>query len=132
MNFPTTLGQRIGLAIVFSFFFIGGIGHFVVTDFFVNIVPPWIPWPLAAVYVSGVFELVGAFGVLYSKTRQWAGYGLILLTLCVTPANVHMWLHPELFPEVPPAFLSLRLLLQVALLVCIWWSTRPAPAAPRT
>lgn len=125
MNFPTSLGRRIGLAIVFSFFFFGGLGHFLVTDFFVNIVPPWVPWPLAAVYVSGVFELAGAFGVLFSKTRQLAGYGLILLTLAVTPANVHMWLNPELFPEVPAALLGPRLVAQVLLLICIWWSTKP-------
>ena len=52
--------QKIGLAIVFSWFFFGGVGHFVITDFFVSIVPPSIPWPLAAVYVSGVFEILGA------------------------------------------------------------------------
>ena len=54
---------------------------------------------------------------------------LFLLTLAVTPANVHMWLHPELFPDVSEAFLSIRLVVQVLLLACIWWSTRtPRPA----
>jgi hypothetical protein len=36
-----------------------------------------------------------------------------------------MWLHPELFPVLPePALsivLTLRLLVQVFLLFCIWW-----------
>jgi len=113
-----------GLAFVFLWFFGGGIGHFVATGFFASIVPPYIPWPLAAVYVSGVFELLGAFGLIPRATRPWAGLGLILLILCVTPANVYMWQNPQLFPKVPPALLSLRLLIQVLLLALVWWSTR--------
>jgi uncharacterized membrane protein len=114
-----------GLAIVFIWFFLGGIGHFTSTEFFVSIVPPWVPWPLAAVYVSGVFELSGALGLLHARTRRAAGIGLFLLTLAVTPANVHMWLRSELFPNVSPAALSIRLVIQVVLLGCIWWSTQP-------
>lgn len=114
--------QKIGLAIVFSWFFFGGVGHFVITDFFVSIVPPSIPWPLAAVYVSGVFEILGAIGICLPAWRRLAGAGLFLLTLAVTPANVHMWLNPELFPDFPPFILTFRLVLQVALLVCIAFS----------
>lgn len=113
-----------GLAFVFLWFFGGGIGHFVVTDFFVGIVPPYIQWPLAAVYVSGVFELLGAFGLIPRATRPWAGLGLLLLIVCVSPANIYMWQHPELFPKFPPALLGLRLVIQVLLIMVVWWSTR--------
>ena len=113
-----------GLAIVFLWFMLGGITHFTNPDFFVAIMPPWIGWHLELVYISGVFEILGAIGVLVPKTRQLAGNCLILLVICVTPANVHMWLHPELFPDVPEAFLSIRLVIQVLLLALIWWSTR--------
>ena len=117
--------KLIGLGIVFAWFFGGGIGHFVMTDFFVSIVPPYITWPLAAVYISGVFEIIGAVGVLIPATRRMAGWGLFLLTLAVTPANVHMWLHPEQFSGMPQWILSVRLFIQLLLLACIWWSTKP-------
>lgn len=117
--------QRIGLGLVFAWFFFGGIGHFTMTGFFVSIVPPYIPWPLAAVYVSGVLELLGAAGVLVPATRRLAGWGLILLTLAVSLANIHMWLHPALFPDIPEWALSARLAIQVLLIACIWWSTKP-------
>ncbi|MGB1581722.1 MAG: DoxX family protein, partial [Nevskiales bacterium] len=91
--------RKIALGFVFAWFFCGGIGHFLATDFFVSIVPPYIPWPLAAVYVSGVLELLGALGILLPATRRLAGWGLILLTLAVSLANIHMWLNPTLFPE---------------------------------
>ncbi len=116
--------RYLGLAIVFVWFFAGGISHFRQTDSFLAIMPPYVPWPLAAVYVSGVFEILFAVGILIPATRQWSGNLLILLTLAVTPANIHMWLHPDLFPDVSPALLSLRLAVQVLLLVVIWWSTR--------
>ena len=121
-----------GLAVVFAWFFLGGIAHFTKVDFFLGIVPPYVPFPLAAVYVSGAFEILFATGILSPATREWAGNLLILLTLAVTPANVHMWLHPDLFPDVAPTFLSIRLVVQVLLLVLIWWSTRmPRPTTAR-
>lgn len=116
--------KRLGLAIVFIWFMLGGIAHFTNADFFVAIMPPWIGWHLEIVYISGVFEILGAIGILSAKYRQWAGNGLIALTIAVTPANIHMWLNPELFPDVSETFLSIRLLVQVLLIMCIWWSTR--------
>ncbi len=109
---------------------IGGIAHFTNTDFFVAIMPPYIGYHREIVYISGVFEILGAIGILIPALRQWAGNALLLLVLCVSPANIHMWLHPELFPEVPQAFLSIRLVMQVALLALIWWCTR-MPARTR-
>ena len=103
----------------------GGITHFTNPDFFLDIMPDWLPWHLPLVYISGLFEILGAVGILIPRTREWAGNGLIALTIAVTPVNIHMWLNPELFPDVPESFLSVRLVLQVLLLICIWWSTRP-------
>lgn len=129
MTAGLSLGRKLALAVVFAWFLVGGIGHFVATEFFIAIVPPWVPQARAVVYLSGLLELVGALGLLWPMTRRWAGNGLFLLTLAVSPANVHMWLHPEQFADFSPAFLSARLLLQVLLLVAIVWSTRPARAA---
>ncbi|NQX87659.1 MAG: DoxX family protein [Halioglobus sp.] len=116
--------KNIGLGIVFFWFMGGGIAHFTNTDFFLSIMPPWIGFHREIVYVSGVLEILGALGILFSQWRQWAGNGLLLLVVCVTPANIHMWLNPDLFPDVPEAFLSLRLVVQLALLLLIWWCTR--------
>ena len=115
-------GKLVGVAFVFLWFFIGGIAHFAATEMEMRIVPPYIPWPRAAVLVSGVFELLGAAGLLRRPTRRWAGIGLFVLTIAVTPAHIYMLQQPELFP-VPYWALMLRLPLQVALLVLIAWST---------
>jgi uncharacterized membrane protein len=132
---PSLPASRAALAFVFLWFFLGGIAHFVFTEAEMRIVPPYIPWPRGAVLVSGVFELLGAVGVLWPPTRRAAAWGLFTLTLAVTPAHIYMLQQPGLFPTVPYWALVLRLPLQVALLALIAWvASRPAdssfPAAP--
>jgi len=111
-----------GIIFVFLWFFIGGIAHFAATDTEMRIVPPFVPWPRATVLVTGVFELLGAFGLIRAKSRPAAGVGLLLLTLAVTPANVYMLQHWELF-AIPYWALVARLPLQAVLLAVIAWST---------
>ena len=72
--------KRIGLVVVFLWFLLGGVAHFSLTDVEMRIVPPSIPWPRAVVLISGVFELLGAIGILIPFTRRAAGIGLFLLT----------------------------------------------------
>jgi len=109
-----------GLMLIFLWFLIGGIAHFAVTDTEMSIVPPYIPWPRAAVLVSGVFELLGAAGILYRPTRRAALWGLFALTLAVTPCHIYMLQYPERF-HLPYSALVARLPLQLGLLAMIAW-----------
>ena len=111
-----------GLAFVFVWFLLGGIAHFVATDAEVRIMPPYVPWPRDIVLASGALELLGAAGLLWRPTRRSAGLGLFALTVAVTPVHIYMLQRPELF-DVPYWALVLRLLLQVALLALIAWSS---------
>ena len=126
MPVVTTFRRKLaGLAFVFLWFFIGGIAHFVATEIEMRIVPPYVPWPRAAVLVSGVFELLGAAGLLWRPTRRAAGIGLFRLTIAVTPCHVYMLERPELFASIPLWALWVRLPIQVALLALIAWCTVP-------
>tara|TARA_B110000483_G_scaffold60258_1_gene74989 strand:- start:250 stop:630 length:381 start_codon:yes stop_codon:yes gene_type:complete len=113
----------VGMAFVFLWFMGGGVMHFISPEFFLAIMPPSLPYHEAAVAISGVFEIIGAVGLLFQRTRRMAGIGLFVLTLAVSPANIYMSLNPELFPDVSDLALTLRLVMQVLLLSCIWWST---------
>jgi uncharacterized membrane protein len=104
---------------------IGGVAHFAATEREMSIVPPYIPWPRLAVWVTGAFELLGAIGLLAQRFRAAAGFGLFLLTLAVTRANVYMLEHADRF-SVPYALLVCRLPLQVGLLALIAWSSDAA------
>lgn len=119
----SSLARPLILGCVFLWFAIGGVCHFLFTSAFVGVVPPPIPFPVAVVYISGVLELLGATGLVFRRTRRLAGWGLVLLTIAVTPANVYMWQHPERFPAVAEWLLLLRLPLQGLLILGILWST---------
>ncbi len=113
------------LGFVFLWFFIGGIAHFAATRVEMGIMPGWLPAHRLLVLVSGVFELLGAVGIMFGPTRSAAGWGLVLLTAAVTPANVDMWRHAANYPAIPGWALTARLPFQAVLMGAIWWSTRP-------
>lgn len=123
--------MRAALVFTFLWFFVGGVAHFVYTDAQMRIVPPWLPEPRLIVLVSGVAELVGAMGLLWGRARKLAAWGLFVLTLAVTPANVYMLQQAELFPAVPYWALVARLPLQLVLLALIAWVAIRAPGASR-
>jgi uncharacterized membrane protein len=105
-------------------FVAAGVNHFVNPGFYVGIMPPYLPWPLTLVYLSGVFEIVLGLLLLVPKFQRLAAWGLILLLIAVFPANIHMAMHPELFPAYPPVALWIRLPLQGVLIAWAWWFTR--------
>ena len=63
--------------------------HFVATEGFTKIVPPFLPSPMQLVYISGACEILGGIGLLIPRTRKLAAVGLISLLLAVFPANVY-------------------------------------------
>jgi len=119
-----TRWQRVALWFVFFWFLLGGIAHFAFTDLEARIVPPQIPDARDVVLITGILELLGAVGLLLPWTRRAAGWGLFLLTLAVTPANVYMLHIHDQFPAIPVWLLWLRLPLQLALLWLILWASR--------
>jgi uncharacterized membrane protein len=89
------------------FFVFAGVMHFVIPKVYRRIVPPYVPAPTASVYASGVAEIAGGVGLIVPRTRRGAGWWLIATLLAVFPANVHMALHADEFPQVPGGALSL-------------------------
>jgi uncharacterized membrane protein len=83
------------------FFMFAGAMHFVIPRTYQRIVPPYIPAPQVMVAASGVAEIVGGAGLMSRTRRRTAGWWLIATLIAVFPANVHMALHPEDYPEIP-------------------------------
>jgi uncharacterized membrane protein len=107
--------SRVLLAI---FMVAAGVYHFVNPQIYVSIMPKYLPWHLALVYVSGVLEILFGAGLL-TRFSSFAAWGLMALLVGVFPANLNMAVHPELAPQIPRVLLWLRLPLQAVL---IWWS----------
>ncbi len=109
-------------------FVLAGANHFRNPKFYVQIMPPYLPWPLELVYVSGVFEVLLGVLVMIPRTSHIGGWGLIALLIAVFPANLHMALNTQLYPQVSPMVLYLRLPLQLLPMAWAYWMTRPDPA----
>ncbi len=102
-----------------------GITHFIRPDQYARIVPPPFP-PLASVYISGVFEILGGIGLLIPFVSVAAAWGLISLFIAVFPANIYMTLHNIELEGIPhsQALYIARLPFQAVLIAWAWWYTR--------
>jgi uncharacterized membrane protein len=105
-------------------FVAAGVLHFARPQVFVSVMPPYLPWHLELVYLSGAIEIVLGVLVLVSRTRRLAAWGLIALLVAVFPAHIHAAMNPELFPMFPPAVIWARMPFQAVLIVWAWWFTR--------
>lgn len=101
-----------------------GLAHLVAPAPFMRAMPPYLPWHLGLVYLSGVFEIAGGAGLLVPRVRVAAAWGLIALFVAVFPANVHMALHAE-EAALSPWVLWARLPFQAVFIAWAWWFTRP-------
>ncbi len=112
-----------------------GISHFVDPAPFVAIVPSWLPGPLALVYLSGVFEVLGGLGLLVARTQRAAALGLVALFIAVFPANLNQALHQVSFDDGPPPptwALYARLPFQALFIAWAFWLSRTSSPAPQT
>tara|TARA_B100001250_G_scaffold340163_1_gene307751 strand:- start:25 stop:417 length:393 start_codon:yes stop_codon:yes gene_type:complete len=76
---------------IMSFFYVlVGVDHFKNPDWYIKIIPPVLPFKLEMVYLSGFFEILFGILLLFKKTRQISGWGLVLLLLAVYPANLYL------------------------------------------
>ena len=74
-----------------SFFYIQiGVKHFTDPNWFMQIMPPYLPLHKELVYISGAFEIILGILLLFKTTRFIAGWGLILLLIAVFPANIYL------------------------------------------
>ena len=131
-DYQTSWPQVISIGLIAVLFVIAGAMHFVSPETYLKIMPEYLPWPLALVYVSGFFEVVGGIGVAVPRLRCAAGWGLIALLIAVFPANVHMLTHADQFPGIPYWGLVVRLPMQALLIAWIWWAAvkRPTMSLP--
>jgi uncharacterized membrane protein len=119
--------KRLSVVVMATFYVLAGVNHFANPDFYMPMMPPYVPWHRAMVYLSGVAEIVLGVGVLAPATRRVAAWGLIALLIAIFPANLHIALN-----DVPlfgaerglGAWNWVRLPFQLVLIAWAWWHTR--------
>ena len=117
------LWYLVGKRVFAALFIIAGVSHFVAVDFFLKIMPPYLPFHLPLVLVSGVIESILGILLLVPRFSRLAAWGIIALLIAVFPANIHVYTHQELFPF-PSLVHLLRLPLQGVLIIWAFVYTR--------
>lgn len=115
--------KTVSLYVMAAFFALAGIGHFVITKFFLRIMPPYIPWHKPIVYLSGLAEIGLAILLLIPQYRAWAAWGIVALLVAVFPANLYHFTSGGAGMRIPQWMLAMRLPLQVVLVAWAWWHT---------
>ncbi|MBA2564181.1 MAG: hypothetical protein H0V09_02005 [Gemmatimonadetes bacterium] len=112
-----------------AFFVVAGTLHLAAPRIYRGIVPPYLPYPVLLIHLSGACEILGGIGLLWAPARAAAGAGLVALLLLLLPANVQMlaaWRAKEGAGWIE-MLLWLRLPLQFILMGWIWRVSRSSP-----
>ena len=84
------LVKVISVYVMGIFYIIVGIKHFQDPSWFVQIVPPILPYKYELVYISGFFEVLFGILLMIPKFQSIAAKGLMALLICVYPANIYL------------------------------------------
>jgi uncharacterized membrane protein len=98
---------------------LAGSYHFVRPKFYRRIMPPWIPWHMPVIYISGITEIVFGLLLLPVITRNYAAWGIIILLILIFPANIQMALN---FYRKKNPYLWISILRLPLQPVLIWWA----------
>jgi uncharacterized membrane protein len=119
--------KTISLYLMAAFYAFAGLNHFRAPEFYLPIMPPYLPWHAELVFLSGVAEVMIGVGLLFSRTRVLAAWGAIALLVAVVPANIHQALADVPIGD-PPRSIGVmrwvRLPLQFVLMAWAYWHTR--------
>ena len=110
-----------------SLFYINvGINHFINPGFFTVIVPPYIPYSIFLVYLSGFFEILFGSMIIFKKSRHYGAIGLFLLLIFVFPANVYLYQSYEAqeILNISKDGSFIRLFFQIPLLILAYWHSK--------
>ncbi|MFD2033585.1 DoxX family protein [Belliella marina] len=85
-EYDLALSARIAMSIMLAF---TAVGHFVFTKGMSMMIPKFIPYKESFVYLTGIFEIALAIGLLIPKLKGISGWGLIVFLLLMLPANIY-------------------------------------------
>lgn len=107
--------------VLFLVFSSRGLAHFVDAEFFIKMVPPYIPYPGWVVLITGVFELLMALGIMIPEFKSLASKLMVLFLISYVPALFHVLSNQKLFPEISPQLMTFILPAQFLMIVMAWY-----------
>lgn len=124
-EYKFTQSARIAMSIMLVF---TAVGHFAFTKGMSMMIPKFIPFKESFVYLTGIFEILLAIGLLIPKLKTISGWALIIFLLLMLPANIYASVNnvnyqKGTFDGNGLAYLWFRIPLQILFIVWTYIST---------
>ena len=70
-----------------------GVGHFIFPEGMALMLPDFIPFKMAIIYVTGVIEMAAAIGLLIPRLQKLTAWLLIIFLVSIFPSNIYAVIH---------------------------------------
>ena len=102
------------------------IGHFAYSKGMTMMIPGFIPFKTAMVYLTGLIEIVAATGLLILSVRHITSLLLIIFLIAMLPANINAAIHKVDYQKGTNdgndlKYLWFRIPLQLFFIVWVWY-----------
>ena len=91
--------KKMALYFTSLFFIITGLRHFIMPEYYLFLMPKYLPLPLFLINFTGFLQIFCAIGLLFSRTRKWASYGLMIFLIATLPVLIYLWTYKESSPN---------------------------------
>lgn len=117
-----TKRARVGLSLFFIF---TAVGHFLRSEQMATMLPPSFPYRVELIYLTGIFELLGAIGVWIPRLKRLTGLLLIIMLVGILPANIYSAIQRVEFGGhgAGPLYLLVRLPFQLFVICWTYFAT---------
>ena len=101
-----------------------GIAHFTNSEFYIQMMPSYLPYHWELVLASGITEVILGIGVVFKKYRNLCLWGIIIMLLIFLSVHFNM-LIPNYSLGAPVYLLVIRIIVQFGLIYWTWKSINP-------
>ena len=115
--------KKASLALLVIGYLLAGFNHFRVPAFYIDIIPSYFPHPELLSMIAGCCEIGFAILLIFTKTREFAAWGIVFMLIAFIPVHLQMVLDSPYKlggAIVSPVILWIRLIILQPLL--IWWA----------
>ncbi len=107
--------------VLFIIFTSSGIGHFVAKEFYLKLVPPYIPFAEVVVTVTGILVILMGIGIITPGLKKFTAKTMVAFTLCTMPSIIYLISHTSLFPEISVQILVMSVPTQLSIFISSYW-----------
>jgi uncharacterized membrane protein len=108
-----------GLYTMSALYIIAGLFHFIKPKIYMSIMPPYIPFQNALVYISGIAEIILGVAILFNNTHIYALWSIIIMLILFLPVHFYMVSEKKFEKKIPKWALILLITIKFNL---IYWA----------